>query len=127
VARGAQRTAELQVRLRQGVLTAVGVRRRYLAACGKLLTSLSYQGVLKRGFALLRDTEGNSVRSVRQVAPGERLDIELADGHVAARAGESVEKQSGETASQEPAQPRTRRAEAGRAKSRAPDDQGSLF
>jgi exodeoxyribonuclease VII large subunit len=127
VARGAQRTAELQVRLRQGVLTAVGARRRYLAACGKLLASLSYQGVLKRGFALLRDAEGQSVRSVRQVAPGGRLDIELADGHVAARAGESVEKQSGETASQEPAQPRARRAEAGRAKSRAPDDQGSLF
>jgi exodeoxyribonuclease VII large subunit len=133
VARGAQRTAELQARLRQGILTALGARQRYLVACGKLLASLSYQGVLSRGFALVRDAEGHSVRSVRQVAPGQRLDIELSDGHVAARAGETVQKQPGDAAppepAQSPAQSRTpaRRAEPGRAKSRAPDDQGSLF
>jgi exodeoxyribonuclease VII large subunit len=122
VARRAERTAVLQARLRQGILNALGRHRRHLDGCGKLLASLSYQGVLKRGFALVRDARGNSVRSVRQVAPGQHLDIELADGHVAARAaGEAAEGQT-------PPRSPVRRGE-GRARSKAgsPEDQGSLF
>jgi exodeoxyribonuclease VII large subunit len=140
VARGTERTAALGARLRQGILTAVGARRRYLVSCGKLLASLSYQGVLKRGFALVRDAHGRSVRSVRQAAPGQRLDIELADGHVAALAEDVAPDRAPdltrgpEQASapvDEQARPRapSRRGEAGRGKSKAgsPEDQGSLF
>jgi exodeoxyribonuclease VII large subunit len=129
VARGAQRTADMHARLRQGIQTALGARRRYLVACGKLLASLSYQGVLKRGFALVRDDQGRSVRSVHRVGPGQHLDIELADGHVAARAQAPDPAKAGPD--EERAQPQSpaRRAELGRSKSRAgsPDDQGSLF
>jgi exodeoxyribonuclease VII large subunit len=125
VARGAERTAALHARLRQGVLIALGARRRYLESCGKLLATLSYQGVLKRGFALVRDTRSRSVRSVRQVAPGQRLDIELADGHVAADA--KAADQAGEVrpGPGTPARP----GELRRSKSKAGSDegQGSLF
>jgi exodeoxyribonuclease VII large subunit len=89
VARRAERLQVLEARLRQGVQNALSRQRRHLEACSKLLGSLSYQGVLKRGFALVRDADGRSVRSVRQVARGERLDIELADGHVAVLATET--------------------------------------
>jgi exodeoxyribonuclease VII large subunit len=51
-----------------------------------MLASLSYQSVLKRGFAILRDETGAMVRSAAAVAPGSRLDIELSDGHIRARA-----------------------------------------
>jgi exodeoxyribonuclease VII large subunit len=50
----------------------------------KMLGSLSYQSVLKRGYALVRDAAGQAVRSAAAVVPGMRLDIELADGRVAA-------------------------------------------
>jgi exodeoxyribonuclease VII large subunit len=125
VGRGAERTAALHARLRRGILYALGRQRRHLDGCAKLLTSLSYQGVLKRGFALVRDTQGKSVRSVRQVASGQHLDIELADGHVAARAEGTGRLEEGQT------EPRSapRRSEPGRAKTKAGPDgsQGSLF
>jgi exodeoxyribonuclease VII large subunit len=59
-------------------------RRRHLESCSKLLTTLSYQGVLARGFALVRDAEGNSIRSLAQVQPGLPIDVEVADGRFAA-------------------------------------------
>jgi exodeoxyribonuclease VII large subunit len=125
IVRGAERAAALQARLRQGVQTALGARRRYLEACAKLLGSLSYQGVLRRGFALVRDAEGNSVRSVRQVAPGVRLDIELADGHVPARAEEpGVGDEEGRARERLPERSQPRRGKPGS----GPDGgQGSLF
>jgi exodeoxyribonuclease VII large subunit len=125
VARRAERLAVLDARLRQGVANALSRQRRHLDACAKLLASLSYQGVLKRGFALVRDAAGRSVRSARQVASGDRLDIELADGHVAAEAAGT------EAAGAARAQPRAaaRRGEPARprGKTGSSEDQGSLF
>jgi exodeoxyribonuclease VII large subunit len=75
----------LEARLRQTMLNGVARHRRHLDGSAKLLASLSYHGVLQRGFALVRDEAGRSVRSVRQVVSGQSLDIELADGHVGAQ------------------------------------------
>jgi exodeoxyribonuclease VII large subunit len=141
VGRRAERVGVLGARLTQGALHALGRQRRHLDACAKLLASLSYQGVLKRGFALVRDAEGNSVRSARQVAPGVRLDIELADGHVAVRAetadaaGESparappaarrLEPRSDPRPEPRPESGRPAKGKEGRAGT--PEDQGSLF
>ena len=58
--------------------------RALLDARAGLLASLSYQSVLRRGFALVRDEHGRAVRSAQSVPAGRRLDIELADGHIAA-------------------------------------------
>jgi len=57
-----------------------------LDAQAKLLQSLSYQSVLQRGFAVVRDGDGRAVRSVSVVAPGDRLHIEVADGRFEAEA-----------------------------------------
>ena len=67
-------------------LAQLAAHRRHLDGCAKLLASLSYQGVLQRGYALVRDSEGRTLRSAAQIAAGQRLDIELADGHVDAQA-----------------------------------------
>jgi exodeoxyribonuclease VII large subunit len=48
-----------------------------------MLASLSYQSVLRRGFALVRDADGRAIRQAHGLAAGVRLDIELADGHIA--------------------------------------------
>jgi exodeoxyribonuclease VII large subunit len=85
VTRGQERIAVLDGRLRHSVLNAVSGHRRHLDGCGKLLNSLSYRQVLQRGFALVRDPLGRSIRSTEQVSAGQLLDVELADGHVGAR------------------------------------------
>src|SRR5690606_23993996 len=65
---------------------AVMARRRHLEGYDKLLATLSYQSVLKRGFALVRDAEGRTVRSASAVMAGNRLDVELHDGRIEAEA-----------------------------------------
>ncbi len=53
-----------------------------------MLVALSYQSVLSRGYAVVRDDAGRMVRSIGQVTAGMALDIEVADGHVAATAAD---------------------------------------
>lgn len=79
----------------------------------QLLHTLGYQQVLSRGFALVRDAEGRPLRRAAEVVAGSRLDIEFADGHRAAVAGDGVD---GKPAS---------KSHAGKAPRKA--DQGSLF
>jgi exodeoxyribonuclease VII large subunit len=86
IARCNERVEVLASRARRSVLVRVAERRRHLDGCGKLLASLSYHGVLERGYALLRDGDGRTLRSAAQIASGQLIDIELADGHVDAQA-----------------------------------------
>lgn len=123
VARCSERTGDLHARLRQSMLNAIARHRRHLDGSAKLLATLSYHGVLQRGFALVRDGAGKSVRSVGQVAVGQNLDIELADGHVGAQAIEVGRAGEG-------SQPQTqsRRDDPPRAKAGSREgNQGSLF
>ncbi len=65
-------------------LWSAGMRARHEHLNGqeKLLNSLGYRQVLARGFALVRDEAGHTVRSVKDVAASAILDIEFADGHI---------------------------------------------
>ena len=60
--------------------------RERLEGLGFLLESLSYERVLGRGFALVRDTVGHAVTSAAGIAPGAALEIEFADGRLRATA-----------------------------------------
>ncbi len=57
-------------------------RRRRLDGLAQLALSLSYQRVLDRGFALVRDEKGRAVRRREGIAAGAHLDLEFADGRV---------------------------------------------
>jgi exodeoxyribonuclease VII large subunit len=70
----------------QLVATRIDKWRQRLDGQSKMLVALSYQSVLKRGYAVVRDEAGRMVRSRGQVTGGMMLDIEVADGHVAATA-----------------------------------------
>lgn len=74
----------LRLRSRQAILGRVERRRRALEAQTQLLQTLSYQSVLKRGYALVRDDAGRAVRSVAGIAAGTRLEIEIGDGRFGA-------------------------------------------
>ncbi|MGI9498488.1 MAG: exodeoxyribonuclease VII large subunit [Geminicoccaceae bacterium] len=55
-----------------------------LQAAGSLLQSYSYQGTLARGFALVRDDEGQPVTSAADAATKTSVDLEFADGRTPA-------------------------------------------
>jgi exodeoxyribonuclease VII large subunit len=60
--------------------------RDRMGASAQMLQSLSYQSVLRRGFALVRNDAGDAVRAASAIADGARLTIEFADGDIAATA-----------------------------------------
>jgi exodeoxyribonuclease VII large subunit len=74
-------------RLLPGFRRALAERSGTLDALGKLLDSLSYKAILKRGFALVSDADGNLVRSRATVHPGSVLAVEVADGSFGATVG----------------------------------------
>lgn len=58
----------------------------------RLLESLSYQSVLERGFAVIRDDKGKAFSDGKQVSNGDKLGIEFRDGVVDVVAAGSAPK-----------------------------------
>ncbi len=61
-------------------------KRAVLEGLAARLEGASYQSVLARGFALVRDTEGHAVTTAAAVAAGQALRLTFADGEVRAAA-----------------------------------------
>ncbi len=51
-----------------------------LSRAGKLLDAYSYQGVLKRGYALVTDQDGQVVRQSKDLSSGQGVTLKFADG-----------------------------------------------
>ncbi len=109
-----ERLGVLDARSAKAYCNAIRHRRRALDAHGKLLASLSYQAVLSRGYALVRDEAGIMIRSAATVAPGAHLEIEFADGRIDAEARGGGHQEAAP-------------AKAGSAKTPGKSGQGSLF
>jgi exodeoxyribonuclease VII large subunit len=91
-----------------------------LAAQARLLDSFSYQNVLNRGFALVRDEQGVPLKEVQAALPGMAVVLEFRDGSVGARvAGDAAPSMKVVATS-----PRFRRRSRAR---KADDKQGNLF
>ncbi len=116
IGRDRERVAALIDRAGRALDAVLDRRIAALERAGQLLAALSYQGVLARGFALVRGPEGQPLRAAAAVSPGLKLDIEFADGHVGAVA------ETRQTRSVPAATPRPRR----RRRMGSPD-QGNLF
>jgi exodeoxyribonuclease VII large subunit len=102
----------LDRRLGNAPLAALTQRKQRLSAYANLLQSLGYRQVLARGFVLVRDSQGKPLRAALEIATGEKLDLEFADGHVAVIAGSDAAPAPAKRAS---------------GKARKPSDQTSLF
>jgi len=114
-----ERLDVLERRAGQALLNRVAVRRRDLDGKGALLKSLGYQSVLSRGFALVRDDTGVTVRQARSIAPGAALSVQFSDGRIGVVADGGSSPDAGGDTSTETKAPRQK----GRTRSR----QGSLF
>ena len=98
LATSARRCADLHIRQRE-------TRLKYVA---QLLNALSYKGVLERGFALVRDEQGQPLHAAANVGSGQHLTIEFADGRIGATAdGEGVAAAKPKAAPAKPASKRT--------------------
>jgi exodeoxyribonuclease VII large subunit len=82
--RGRERLDGLGTRIGQSLVTVADRRRRQLEALGQLLRSLSHRSVLDRGFALVRDTDGQMLRRSSEALAATRIEVEFADGRILA-------------------------------------------
>jgi exodeoxyribonuclease VII large subunit len=116
IGRARERVDTLAARATRALRILVDRRAVRLAGAGQLLVAFSYQGVLARGFALVRSTTGAPLRAAAAIEAGQRIDIEFADGHVQAVADGSA-----------PAPARPSEAAKPRRKGGGGSGQGSLF
>jgi len=82
--KGSQRVERAHERLRRAPALAVERKRAALEATAGKLRALSPKATLNRGYAIVR-TESHIVVSAAEVAPGSRVDVELAAGAFGAR------------------------------------------
>lgn len=119
-----ERLSVLSARAVQALMNRTAVRRRVLDGCGQLLTSLGYQSVLARGFALVRDLDRQMVRRAQTVSAGDSLTIEFSDGRIAVQATGGPERPERPERPETPANPDIRPR---RSKKPRGGTQGSLF
>jgi exodeoxyribonuclease VII large subunit len=93
-----------------------------LYAQDRMMQSLAYTNVLKRGFALVRDEDGKPITLAEKVGDGQALSIQFSDGYLNANA-------AGEKSEETPTKPTSIIKPAKKpTKLKAPSkDQGSLF
>ncbi len=75
----------LEGRAARALSRAVEFRRQRFEGLAKLIDSLSYKSVLRRGYALVRTETGTPVHQAAAVKPWQPLTIEFADGEVRVR------------------------------------------
>jgi exodeoxyribonuclease VII large subunit len=88
----AETLASLGRRADQAMKLALERGGSRLTQAWRLADTLSYHSVLARGFAVVKDAEGAIVKRAASVSAGAVLDIEFADGKVAAVAGDGTIK-----------------------------------
>ncbi len=88
IGRSGDRLKGLALRADTALGTRLSRERSALAAHERMLLSLSYKNVLKRGYAVIRDETDAVLSSAGAVSEGQALSIEFADGRVSATAGD---------------------------------------
>jgi exodeoxyribonuclease VII large subunit len=88
IARQRDQIVNLATRGESGLANLLRRHRQALAASDRVLQSLSYKNVLKRGYAVIRDEGDRPLSNAAQIVDGAALSIEFADGRVKAIAGE---------------------------------------
>lgn len=102
----AQRLTRVQGSLQASALRGLTDRRNRLDRAASLLDAYSYQGVLKRGYALVTDADGGVIRSAKTPAPGQAVTLRFADGKRAAVIdGATARKKPAKKQSQSPDSP----------------------
>ncbi|MGQ0583432.1 MAG: exodeoxyribonuclease VII large subunit [Reyranella sp.] len=89
-ARAFDRLDQLGERLKRHGSDLLQNGQRQVDQAAKLLESYSFHSVLNRGFALVRDQDGQPVLAAAGTSTGQTISIEFADGRVGARVTEGA-------------------------------------
>jgi len=79
---GKQTLTRLAPQLANRIEIKLSAKKEILERNHRLLNSLSYQGVLDRGFAVIRDAKDTPMTGIGSVKSGNNLSIEMADGRL---------------------------------------------
>ncbi len=102
---------------------ALSRRTAAVLAHDRMLQSLSYKNVLKRGYAVIRGEDDRPLTRAANIAAGQMLSVEFADGRISASAVEGSEPPTSTSLSEAPV---ARKRVAKSASAKGPE-QGSLF
>ncbi|WP_296999120.1 MULTISPECIES: exodeoxyribonuclease VII large subunit [unclassified Thalassospira] len=91
VARADKQIIDLGTRLQAAIRNTLNREAEGLARYDRLLESYSYRNVLKRGFAVVRDSAGNLIGKSADIVAGEGYDLEMGDGVTRVTAGAGVD------------------------------------
>ncbi|HEY1632042.1 MAG TPA: exodeoxyribonuclease VII large subunit [Rhizomicrobium sp.] len=80
IAAGRERVVNLARRMERCYRAGIERERKKLESVARVLDSVSYKGVLERGFVLVRGGDGHVRRRAGQVVSGEALSLTFADG-----------------------------------------------
>jgi exodeoxyribonuclease VII large subunit len=87
IAQGAARAEELGARAAAAIRRQHAVLRQGLASAAGVLESVSPLRVLERGYAIVRDAQGQVVTQAQGRQPGEALELQMRDGRVGVTVG----------------------------------------
>lgn len=121
VSRQGQMVGTLGGRLAPAMDRRVREGQSRLQSATGLLKALSYQGVLARGFALVRAGDGTPIHSIQGMWPGMDVSLEFADGAV----GATIEK--GTAPIRRPQKPAPKKPKKAAKKKPEDEAQGSLL
>lgn len=85
IKQGQDKIQTLTHRSRHAIASHISRWKEKLKSNNKLLSTLSYKSVLNRGFALVRNAQGEMVRTSQTAPLGEHINIEFSDGNITAR------------------------------------------
>ncbi|AWM87958.1 exodeoxyribonuclease VII large subunit [Microvirga sp. 17 mud 1-3] len=77
-------------RLEPALRGQIDRKAKRFESLGQLFDSLNYKSVLARGFALVRDADGQPLRGAEEVMDGQALVLEFADGTAQATGGRGL-------------------------------------
>lgn len=120
VERQKERVSAISRRADTAVLHRMAQNRSGLAAHERILQSLSYKNVLKRGYAVIRDEDNQPLTRAEAITNGMNVSMEFADGRVAALTTNAA---GGNPQTDTP----TPKKKTAKPVSSKPTDQGSLF
>lgn len=83
-----QRIDDLETMCRNAMTRGLSNSKRDLHTLAQRLNALSPLATLERGYSISRKTDGAVLTSTEQVSIGDRVEIQLADGHLACRVAE---------------------------------------
>ena len=80
----AENLKRLQQRLHQAIKRSVTDKANTLSSQAAMLNTLSFERTLERGFALVKDTNGNVITSKTTLKTDQNIEVQLKDGKIKA-------------------------------------------